>query len=107
MPQPQTLQTLRVPLGGPGQPLRYCEVPITDVEGGLALQRALHGPGWHVVHVGSGRLVSRAPCRKAAARALQRALLALPGIDWHRSHTRLRRLAAAQWAQVVALLLDA
>ena len=106
MPQTAAVQRLRIPLGVHGRQTGWVEVPITNVERGLALQRSLDGPGWHVVHVASGRLVTPAYRRKAAARATQRTLLALEGIDWTWSQTRFRQLAPAQQRQIVALVME-
>jgi hypothetical protein len=97
-------RTLRVPVGVEGVQTATREVPITDEQGGLALQRALCGPGWLVVHVASGRRVTPTYRLKAQARAVQRALLAVEGMDWRWDETRMRRLSAALRARVQAVV---
>lgn len=95
-------RTIPVPIGRDTRRTGTRQVPITHEQDGLALQRALEGTGWLIVHVASGYRVTPTYPRQAEARAVQRALLALAGLDWTCSAGTLRRLPQTQRAQVVA-----
>jgi hypothetical protein len=79
-------------------------VPIREAHGGLALQRTLDQAGWCVVHVASGSRVTPTYRLQREARAVQRALLALDGLDWTWPRARLQGLPRAQRARIVALV---
>lgn len=105
-------QTVRVALAplrdmwgrvDPGAPPRFRDVPVTHAEHGLAIQRSLGKPGWQVVHIRSGRLASRVCRLQREAIALQRALLALPDVEWTWSRSRLQRLKKKTRAHIVAI----
>jgi hypothetical protein len=78
-------------------------VTIEEEQGGLALQRVLRGVGWLVVHVASGYRVTARGLRKSEARALQRALLAVEGVDWTLPQWRLEGLPEPLVRQIATL----
>ena len=90
---------------GLGHRLRpeYRTVPVQHRAGGLAIHHALTGPGWVVSHTRSGYQVSGRCASLRAARAVQRALLALP-VDWTLPRSRLARLPVALRRQIAAVL---
>lgn len=85
------MKTVKITLKQKGEPDKLVEVPAYIV-GSFAVHRGVRGltpagepkmiPEWTVTHIKTGMMAAFGICRVKAARAVARALQAVPSVNW-------------------------